>query len=56
MKVAAALIALAPERGVTTAAFADRAELDFGEVWQGHGFSHDLLSAALCRAADRARP
>ena len=22
---------------------------DFGEVWQGRGFTHDLLAAALCK-------
>ena len=29
-------------------AFSDRAPFAFGEVWQGAGFSHDLLSAAAC--------
>lgn len=29
-------------------AFSDSAPFDFGEVWQGKGFSHDLISAAIC--------
>jgi D-alanyl-D-alanine carboxypeptidase len=37
-----------PEWDAVVITFVDRAELDFGEVWQGKGFSHDLLSAALC--------
>ena len=37
-----------PDSDVVVIAFADRAGFDFGEVWQGNGFSHDLLSAAAC--------
>ncbi|UVO51368.1 beta-lactamase family protein [Sphingomonas sp. SUN019] len=37
-----------PEWDAVVIVFADRAELDFGEVWQGKGFSHDLLAAAVC--------
>lgn len=28
--------------------FTNLAEWEFGEVWQGKGFTHELLSAALC--------
>ncbi len=37
-----------PDADVVVIAFADRAGFDFGEVWQGKGFSYDLLSAAAC--------
>ena len=37
-----------PEWDVVVIAFADHAGMDFGEVWQGKGFSYDLLSAATC--------
>ncbi len=37
-----------PDSDVVVIAFANRAGFDFGEVWQGKGFSHDLLSAAAC--------
>jgi D-alanyl-D-alanine carboxypeptidase len=37
-----------PEWDAVVIAFADRAELDFGEVWQGKGLSYDLLSAGVC--------
>lgn len=30
--------------------FTDDGEYDFGEIWQGKGLSHDLLSAAACPA------
>lgn len=30
--------------------FTNTADFDFGEVWQGSGFAHDMLSAALCPA------
>lgn len=39
-----------PERKIALAAFSDSAPFDFGEIWQGSGFSHDLLSAAVCGA------
>jgi CubicO group peptidase (beta-lactamase class C family) len=39
---------LAPERGVSVLVFANTGATEFGEVWQGRGFAHDLLRAALC--------
>lgn len=37
-----------PDKDVVAIAFVNRANFPFGEVWQGKGFSHDLLSAAAC--------
>lgn len=37
-----------PEWDVVVIVFANRAEQDFGEVWQGKGLSYDLLSAGVC--------
>ncbi len=37
-----------PDSNVVVIAFTDRSGFDFGEVWQGKGFSYDLLSAAAC--------
>lgn len=37
-----------PEWDAVVIVFADRAEQDFGEVWQGKGFSYELLSAGVC--------
>lgn len=37
-----------PDIGRAVIAFSDRAPFAFGEVWQGSGFAHDLLSAAAC--------
>jgi D-alanyl-D-alanine carboxypeptidase len=37
-----------PEKDVVVIAFVDRAEFEFGEIWQGKGFSFDMLSAAAC--------
>jgi D-alanyl-D-alanine carboxypeptidase len=42
---------IAPDAGVAVLVFTNNAEFDFGEIWQGQGFSHDLLAAALCGAA-----
>jgi CubicO group peptidase (beta-lactamase class C family) len=39
---------LVPARGVAVIVFANTARTEFGEVWQGRGFTHDLLRAALC--------
>jgi D-alanyl-D-alanine carboxypeptidase len=39
-----------PDSDVVVVAFTDRAEFEFGEIWQGKGFSYDLLSAAACGA------
>lgn len=42
---------IAPGRGVSVVIFSNQADFDFGEVWQGKGFSHDVLAAALCPSA-----
>ncbi|WP_297509711.1 serine hydrolase [uncultured Caulobacter sp.] len=39
---------LAPERKLALIVFADRAGIDFGEIWQGKGLTYDLASAAFC--------
>ncbi len=42
---------IVPERGVSVVVFSNQADFDFGEIWQGKGFSHELLAAALCATA-----
>jgi D-alanyl-D-alanine carboxypeptidase len=37
-----------PDRDVVAIAFVNRSGFEFGEVWQGKGFSFELLSAAAC--------
>lgn len=37
-----------PETKMALAMFTDSAEFDFGEIWQGAGFSHEMLSLAAC--------
>lgn len=37
-----------PDADVVAIIFVNRASYAFGEVWQGKGFSYDLLSAAAC--------
>jgi D-alanyl-D-alanine carboxypeptidase len=37
-----------PEWDAVVIAFTDHSGVDFGEVWQGRGTSHDLLAAAIC--------
>lgn len=37
-----------PDQHIVAIVFVRRAGFDFGEVWQGAGFSHDLLAAAAC--------
>lgn len=37
-----------PEGKVALAMFTDQAEFDFGEIWQGSGFSYEMLSLAAC--------
>ncbi len=37
-----------PERELALAMFTDQAEFDFGEIWQGAGFSYEMLSLAAC--------
>lgn len=39
---------IAPSLGRAIVVFVNDDAVDFGEVWQGSGLSHDLLSAALC--------
>jgi D-alanyl-D-alanine carboxypeptidase len=41
---------IAPEQKTAVAVFTDKSESDFqfGEIWQGSGFSHDVLNFALC--------
>ena len=44
---------IAPDRKVALAILSDQGEYEFGEVWQGRGASHDILSAALCPGASK---
>lgn len=37
-----------PDKQIAVVAFSQQKPFDFGEVWMGNGFSHDLLSAAAC--------
>jgi len=39
---------IAPEIGRAIVVFADRSDVDFGEIWQGKGISFDLASAGFC--------
>lgn len=39
---------LVPAREVAVIVFTPSESFDFGEVWQGRGFTHDLLAATLC--------
>lgn len=39
---------VAPALGLVVIAFTPSETFEFGEVWQGRGFTHDLLAAALC--------
>ena len=41
---------IAPDLGRALVVFADRSDLDFGEIWQGRGLSYDLASGAFCAA------
>lgn len=42
---------IAPALGRALVVFADRSDLDFGELWQGKGLSYTLASAAFCPPA-----
>jgi D-alanyl-D-alanine carboxypeptidase len=44
---------IAPDQQKAVAIFTDKSESDFefGEIWQGAGFSHDVLNFALCNKA-----
>lgn len=37
-----------PETEMALAMFTDNADFDFGEIWQGAGFSYEMLSLAAC--------
>lgn len=39
---------IAPTLGVVVIAFTPSESFEFGEVWQGRGFTHDLLATTLC--------
>ena len=39
---------IAPDQGAAMVLLTNRATVEFGEIWQGKGVSHDLLAAALC--------
>lgn len=41
---------IAPDLGLALVVFTNDASVDFGEIWQGKGLSHVLLSAAFCPA------
>lgn len=43
---------IAPQSGASLVIFTNLAELDFGEIWQGRGLSHDLAAAAFCPEAE----
>lgn len=38
-----------PDLKIAAVAFVESPDFDFGEIWQGSGFSHDLLSEASCK-------
>jgi len=37
-----------PELGMSVAIATDQPDFEFGEIWMGQGFMHDLLSAVAC--------
>jgi D-alanyl-D-alanine carboxypeptidase len=39
---------IVPEQEIAVALFTDQAEFEFGEIWQGKGFSYDMLSLGAC--------
>jgi D-alanyl-D-alanine carboxypeptidase len=41
-----------PDRNIVLIAMTNRSDTEFGELWQGKGLGHDLLSAAACKAID----
>jgi len=43
---------LLPDRDLSVIVFTNTPGFDFGEVWTGTGFAHNLLSAAACTPAD----
>lgn len=42
---------IAPGLGRAIMVFVNDSTVDFGEVWQGTGLSHDILAAALCSSS-----
>ena len=42
-----------PDADMVVIAFTNRAEFEFGEIWQGSGFAHDLLDTAVCQQAHK---
>jgi D-alanyl-D-alanine carboxypeptidase len=42
---------LMPDRDLVVILFTNRADVEFGEVWQGRGLMYDALSAAACGSA-----
>jgi CubicO group peptidase (beta-lactamase class C family) len=42
---------LVPAKRLALILFTNRESFDFGEVWQGRGFAHDMLAAATCPEA-----
>ncbi len=42
---------LLPDRGLIVIVFTNRADVEFGEVWQGRGLMYDVLSAAACTSS-----
>ena len=42
---------IAPKLSRALVVFTNRGDWEFGEIWQGKGFSYELLSAALCGAS-----
>lgn len=42
-----------PDADMVLIAFTNRSEFEFGEIWQGSGFAHDLLDTAVCQQAHR---
>ena len=41
-----------PDQDMVVIAIADHEDFDFGEIWQGSGFGHDLLNRVLCEKGD----
>ena len=39
---------IAPDLGRILVVFADRAGLDFGEIWRGRGLTYELANKAFC--------
>jgi D-alanyl-D-alanine carboxypeptidase len=48
---------IVPDLKAAIVVFTDKSEADFsfGEIWQGSGFSHDVLNAALCNGVPEAK-